>query len=282
MNIKQKNTYTLTSFTLHITHSVGEHSEQSIVSGSQDFLTKPITSKLLIQKINTLLELEEKKRTEKVLKQMLEKERLEKENITAQVRDLSRELDALTQSNAKARALDTPLDVSRRRIVELLSSSPELATSQLAREIHNLLGMLGNQDSHLPQSFESLNLDEISKSYLTSEFRRNDESILSKPLTRRQSLFEFPAHSASLQSAYAEEIRKWSFDAFAYPEGDLLLMLETMFDSFNFPQQFAMDAPKFRSFLIAVRNSYHKNPYHNFRHAFDVTQTVSSKKMNKK
>jgi len=45
-----------------------------------------------------------------------------------------------------------------------------------------------------------------------------------------------------------------------------------MFRDFDLINLFKIEEQKLRAFLIEVRNGYSKkNPYHNFRHAFDVT-----------
>lgn len=48
--------------------------------------------------------------------------------------------------------------------------------------------------------------------------------------------------------------------------------MEEMFKDFDLLNRFKIDEQKLRNFLIEIRNGYSKkNPYHNFRHAFDVT-----------
>jgi hypothetical protein len=39
-------------------------------------------------------------------------------------------------------------------------------------------------------------------------------------------------------------------------------------------QRFKIPVAKLENFIMKVRDGYRDNPYHNFRHAFDVTQTV--------
>jgi hypothetical protein len=47
-----------------------------------------------------------------------------------------------------------------------------------------------------------------------------------------------------------------------------------MFEAFELLTRFHIDRKVFENFLVDVRATYNANAYHNFRHAFDVTQTV--------
>jgi hypothetical protein len=69
-------------------------------------------------------------------------------------------------------------------------------------------------------------------------------------------------------------LRSWDFDVWNYDEEELLHLIEEMFKDFDLLSRFKIPEEKFRHFLIEIRNGYmKKNPYHNFRHAFDVTQS---------
>ena len=52
--------------------------------------------------------------------------------------------------------------------------------------------------------------------------------------------------------------------------------IPAMFEAFDLLRRFDIDREKFERFIVEVRSTYNANPYHNFRHAFDVTQTVFS------
>jgi len=69
-------------------------------------------------------------------------------------------------------------------------------------------------------------------------------------------------------------LKTWEFNQWELQEQDLLPLLKEMFDSFGLVQRFKIPVPKLERFIMKVRDSYRDNPYHNFRHAFDVTQTV--------
>jgi len=68
-------------------------------------------------------------------------------------------------------------------------------------------------------------------------------------------------------------LRSWHFDVWSYEEDALLPLLEEMFRDFGLIDKFQMPVEKLRHFLVEMKHGYsNKNPYHNFRHAFDVTQ----------
>ncbi len=53
------------------------------------------------------------------------------------------------------------------------------------------------------------------------------------------------------------------------------MFLEEMIRDFGLYERFKISEEKMRNFLMEVRNGYSKkNPYHNFRHAFDVSHAV--------
>lgn len=66
------------------------------------------------------------------------------------------------------------------------------------------------------------------------------------------------------------------FPIFEYDDNELMNMVEMLFESFGLLTKFHIDHLTFSIFMREVRSRYQRNHYHNFRHAFDVCQTVSS------
>lgn len=79
--------------------------------------------------------------------------------------------------------------------------------------------------------------------------------------------------------------RSATFDCFSLPDDQYVTGIETMFKATGVLEKFKVSPTVFRNFLTAVQSGYRNNPYHNFRHAFDVTQMtyviVTSTKMGK-
>lgn len=72
-----------------------------------------------------------------------------------------------------------------------------------------------------------------------------------------------------------ETLRSWDFDVWSMHEDQLLPMIVDMMTDFGLLEKFRVPEEKLHHFLLEVKDNYYKkNPYHSFRHAFDVTQTV--------
>jgi len=73
-----------------------------------------------------------------------------------------------------------------------------------------------------------------------------------------------------------EKLRSWDFDVFSLKREELFVLTEAMFQDFNLLEIFQVPREKFRSFISEISQNYFDNPYHNFHHAFDVTQSIYS------
>ena len=83
----------------------------------------------------------------------------------------------------------------------------------------------------------------------------------------------FCANNDGGKVVHSYRLNSWDFDCFQYEYKDLKKMLFAMFFCYN-SDEINFDAGKLRSFLGEVERAYKENPYHCFRHAFDVTQTL--------
>eukprot|EP00741_Cyanophora_paradoxa_P008317 tig00001292_g8046.t1 len=72
-----------------------------------------------------------------------------------------------------------------------------------------------------------------------------------------------------------KDTRSWSFNCFDFTEDQLLSQIQDMFDSLNLLETFNIPRKNFQRFLVEIRDLYRSsNAYHNFIHAFDVTQAT--------
>jgi hypothetical protein len=118
------------------------------------------------------------------------------------------------------------------------------------------------------ETVASRSSDPATKEWLLSEYTSVEESFV-----RRSSVASFPSRKV-LEVIATDKLKAWSFDPFLESEAALLNSIPTMFEAFELFTRFKIDRKVFEHFLVDVRNTYNANPYHNFRHAFDVTQTV--------
>jgi hypothetical protein len=75
-------------------------------------------------------------------------------------------------------------------------------------------------------------------------------------------------------SADPDIVNSWHFDVLNYDKKELIEVVCYLFDSLNLLNDFKIPVPKMTAFLSEVAGKYNPNPYHNFNHAVDVTQTV--------
>ncbi|KAM4689973.1 high affinity cGMP-specific 3',5'-cyclic phosphodiesterase 9A-like, partial [Rhinophrynus dorsalis] len=73
-----------------------------------------------------------------------------------------------------------------------------------------------------------------------------------------------------------EALKKPTFNVWDTQSNQMLTLLEYMFYELDLVQQFKMEPETLRSFLMSVNDHYQKNPFHNFRHGFCVTQMMYS------
>ena len=69
-----------------------------------------------------------------------------------------------------------------------------------------------------------------------------------------------------------DELNSWSFDVFAVSDMDVIPSIVRMFYELGLLD--LVDLFKLRRFLSEVQSAYRDNPYHCFKHAFDVTHTT--------
>jgi hypothetical protein len=71
-----------------------------------------------------------------------------------------------------------------------------------------------------------------------------------------------------------EHLKHPTFDIWQWKDDELVVLLEAMFKEFGLISAFNIDTGKLRRFLMCVKYTYNKNPFHNFQHCFCVTQMV--------
>ncbi len=86
-----------------------------------------------------------------------------------------------------------------------------------------------------------------------------------------------PKHQLSFPSIFSGVVvEDWAFDAFLYTDDQLVVIVKQMFDRLDLVDHFKIDCVVLERFLLAVKQTYNNNPYHNWRHACDVAQATVS------
>ncbi|KAJ3057061.1 hypothetical protein HK097_001030 [Rhizophlyctis rosea] len=71
-----------------------------------------------------------------------------------------------------------------------------------------------------------------------------------------------------------ENLKHPTFDVWQWEDSEMVGLVEQMFQEFGLIDEFNIEREKLHRFLQCARSSYNKNPFHNFRHCFCVTQMM--------
>ncbi|CAH3038640.1 unnamed protein product [Porites lobata] len=80
--------------------------------------------------------------------------------------------------------------------------------------------------------------------------------------------------NAELTEQTRNLLRKPSFDNWQWEDAEMLYLLQQMFIDLNLMEKFHIEKPILQNFLFEVFRNYNATPFHNFRHAFCVTQMM--------
>jgi len=179
---------------------------------------------------------------------------------------LKKEIESLKTQFSEA--VETPIHVITRTIHQISQDN------SLHDEVRDALGVivksLASSNIYRPALSkvisESDTLDSMTKEWLVNELKYD---------RRVKEHVEWPVVSDTAEDTQRSHLRKWTFDVWQYDEKDLLPFVDEMFNDFDLIDHFNIPQDVFHNFLIEVKRGYlSKNPYHNFRHAFDVTQAL--------
>ncbi|KAJ7393363.1 hypothetical protein OS493_006334 [Desmophyllum pertusum] len=99
--------------------------------------------------------------------------------------------------------------------------------------------------------------------------RRRTSSELKSVLEKFQKL-----SNAELTDQTRNILRKPSFDNWQWEDAEMLYLLQQMYTDLNLTEIFNIEIPILQNFLFEVFRNYNATPFHNFRHAFCVTQMM--------
>eukprot|EP01112_Ceratiomyxa_fruticulosa_P016098 TRINITY_DN482_c0_g1_i1.p1 TRINITY_DN482_c0_g1~~TRINITY_DN482_c0_g1_i1.p1 ORF type:complete len:634 (+),score=133.81 TRINITY_DN482_c0_g1_i1:993-2894(+) len=78
----------------------------------------------------------------------------------------------------------------------------------------------------------------------------------------------------NLENIKGDCVHQWDFDANQYSSQELQALYFYMLDKLGLIKKFKIPTSNLILFLRRVSDMYHMNPYHNFRHAIDISQVV--------
>jgi len=237
---------------------------QCLNAGADDYMVKPIN----IRQLKNLWSNLWKKKKERTLIHQLQEEKSNRQQLGRELQHLQSQLSDLTSKIDQA--VDTPITAITRTISEL--QCQENLTSEVQNALSQVLHSLASSNLYKPAFDKILSDDEVdrdTKTWLMSELSGV--------------LYSGASDEESQQVRWSEEdetkkLRSYDFNVWAQNEGDTLLMfLQNIYEDFGLLSMFGVEKPKFKRFITKIRDGYlSSNPYHNFIHGFDVTQTVYS------
>ncbi|XP_033641330.1 high affinity cGMP-specific 3',5'-cyclic phosphodiesterase 9A-like [Asterias rubens] len=81
-------------------------------------------------------------------------------------------------------------------------------------------------------------------------------------------------HKYTLSQETIEYLKKPAFDIWHWESNEMLCLLEHMYHELGLVEEFSIDTLVLKRFLLCVQENYRRNPFHNFRHCFCVTQMM--------
>eukprot|EP01127_Copromyxa_protea_P009999 TRINITY_DN2403_c0_g1_i3.p1 TRINITY_DN2403_c0_g1~~TRINITY_DN2403_c0_g1_i3.p1 ORF type:complete len:473 (-),score=72.62 TRINITY_DN2403_c0_g1_i3:104-1522(-) len=164
-------------------------------------------------------------------------------------------------------AVSTPIKAIAEYVSQLLSSgdiTPE--TRDALSEILNTLHKSQFYRPAIESYIRSKDIDSETKRWFANELHLAS-------LVRTQALPSAPVQV--IDSEITQKLRSYDFDVWTIQDDATFFSMVTgMFNDFGLLDTFKIDQVQFLAFLQVIKSNYSdSNPYHNFRHAFDVLHT---------
>jgi len=235
--------------------------------GADDYILKPVRQPVMKNLWSNVW----KKRKEHQIVFQLENERNKCSTLDKELSDLKNKVEDL---NSKIhQAVDTPISVITRTILQLQRQAN--LTTEVKTALSNILQSLSTSNLYKPALFKIIDnntLDSDTKKWLLAELGSSLPDLL-----RNQNEVRWSNSNEYDNQMIISELQSYSFNVWQQKEENLVDYVIKMFNDFHLLEVFPIGEDKLRSFLNTIQSKYHKsNPYHNFIHAFDVTQSVYS------
>jgi response regulator RpfG family c-di-GMP phosphodiesterase len=231
--------------------------------GADHYILKPIKEDQLKNLWQTLY----RKRQEIRVLGQLDNEKVK--TISLQEKTVKLETEISELKKAIDEAVETPIRIISQEVESLLSRTDLPAEVTLSTILKKLRKVDIYQPAFKKLLSDTTDIEPMTRRWLMHELGGPD------PILESNLPVDFSTGWQEESSKSQEALRSWDFDVWAYKEEQLFPIIADMFNDFGLFERFNVPKDKFQNFLNECRNNYvRKNPYHNFRHAFDVTQTV--------
>jgi len=246
---------------------------QCLNQGADDYMVKPI----LLPRLKNLWSNLWKKRKEREIVKQLQEERSNSAKLGKKLQNLQSRLDELTSKIDET--VETPLTAITKTISNLQST--ENLTPEVNSALSQVLKSLASSNLYKPgfqKMLENKDIDTDTRKWLMTELSgiTQPEMGLSEDIPG-EDLIKLDSLRSSSGKEQIVELTHFDFDVWSKSNEELFQFIIYMFEDFSLFSTFGVDKTKFARFVSTLRSRYNaKNPYHNFTHAFDVTQTAYS------
>ena len=211
-----------------------------------------------------------KKKKERAILQQLQEEKTKTDSLGIELQNLQSQLSDLTSKIDQA--VDTPITAITRTIGDLQSGAN--LTPEVKNALSQVLQSLASSNLYKPafnKILDNQTVDGTTKKWLMTELG----GMTNPGVPTTVDTDYGKVHWSSSNEEQVRELRSFEYDVWSKKEDDLVVYLHNIFDDFGLLDMFKVDRVKFKRFLLNIRSRYiAKNPYHNFIHGFDVTQSA--------
>lgn len=271
-----------------------DEEDRWVEMGCDDYILKPVSHSVLLGRIGSY---EKRFWQDKELEREREIVRMKEDTISTLSKAILRNSSSRGSgsSSGQLESVESPIVSIAHKLNSLIKTDSAIdEESKLV--LHQILAELGSLDMYEPNLRKKVGesnwkkVDTVGHSMLyaftTQSSRQSAGASPNSPVGRRPPGFPtLPAIShlkRKLSDPFipeiSEDIREgltvWNFNLFDYEVEELSYMVIEMFRYFDLISYFDMNVGELLRFINEVRAHYLDNPYHNYEHAFDVTQNV--------
>jgi CheY-like chemotaxis protein/HPt (histidine-containing phosphotransfer) domain-containing protein len=244
-------------------------------SGAEDFLQKPVKLEMLKRRVEMCLDDRNRRRKETIYQEILKKERENRSKLTERLNRQEKELEQIKSQITDT--IETPMQVVMKTIGDLMDGS--YSADQYKGALVAILKSLGSRDLYRPVFSSVLNSETVDSStmkWLEAEFLQKEETA--EPVVTHHKKDALPQEEDAnlVVKKTIPDLNNFQFDIFAYPVDEMMVNVAYMFQELGLTTEYNIDNTKLLNFLKSIKTQYHKNHYHSFIHALDVTQFVFS------
>lgn len=233
-------------------------------NGADDYITKPMHRGSVRNLWSNVL----RKKKEKVVLQELVEEKAKRLELNEELETMKDQMRII--DSEMLRAVETPISVIM-STVENLQATDGL-TEKVKSALSTVMKSLKSSDLYKPvfdKYSVSEDMDPVASEWVREQLGLQREASAISP----SAVF---AEDTAARSEEQKALRSYEWDVWKKSEQELLMSLHIIFTDHSLPEAFNLDPVKLHNFFLEVSQLYFANPYHNFRHAVDVTQSIYS------